>query len=55
MKDKYVKNNNFFRIIKKKVEDSIVWKKIINHIKYVGVGLRQCIRDGKKVCFWTYY
>lgn len=33
MSDKYGKNNNFFRIPKD--EDSIVWKEIINHRKYI--------------------
>ena len=38
MRDKYVKNYNFF-IIPKNVGDSNVWKEIDNHIKYVGAGL----------------
>ena len=32
MKDKYIKNNNFFRMSKKK-GDSIIWKKVINYRK----------------------
>ena len=54
MRDKYVKNNNFFRISKNE-GDSIIWKEVINHIKYIGDGLKWCIGDGRKVCFWTDY
>ena len=50
MRDKYVKENNFFSIQKK--GDSVVWKEVINHRKYIGVGLKWCIGDGRKVCFW---
>ena len=50
MRDKYIKNNNLFRI-SIKVGDSIVWKEIINHRKCIGAGLKWCIGDGKKVCF----
>ena len=32
MNDKYIKNNNFFRMSKKK-GDSIIWKKVINYRK----------------------
>ena len=32
--------------------DSIVWKEIINHRKYIEVGLKWCIGDCWKVCFW---
>ena len=52
MRDKYVKNNNFFRIPKED-GDSNMWKEIINHRKYVGAGLKWCIGDGRKVSFWT--
>ena len=54
MREKYIKNNNFFRIPKKK-GDSIVWKEVINHRKYIGAGLKWCIGDGRKVYFWTDY
>ena len=53
MRDKYVKNNNFFNI-PKKTGDSNVWKEIINHRKYVGAKLKWCIRDGRKILFWTH-
>ena len=49
-REKYIKNNNFFRIPKKK-GDSIVWREVINHRKYIGVGLKWCIGDGRKVYF----
>ena len=39
MREKYIKNNNFFRIPKKK-RDSIVWKEVDNHKKYIEVGLK---------------
>ena len=52
MRDKYIRNNNFFRITKKK-GDSIVWKEIINHKKYIGASPKWCIGDGKQVCLWT--
>ena len=52
MGDKYVKSNNLFRI-SKNVGDSIIWKEIINHRKYIGARLKWCIGDGSKVCFWT--
>ena len=32
-----------------------MWKKIINHRKYIEANLKWCIGDGRKVCFWTYY
>ena len=51
-REKYIKNNNFFRIPKKK-GDSIVWREVINHRKYIGVGLKWCIGDGRKVYFQT--
>ena len=54
MRDKYVKNNNFFRISKKE-GDFIVWKEVINHKKYIGVDLKWCVGDGRKVYFWTDY
>lgn len=38
MRDKYAKNNDFFRITKK--GDSLVWKEILNHREYFGVGLK---------------
>ena len=47
MREKYIKNNNFFRIPKKK-RDSIVWKEVVNHIKYIQVGLKWCIGDERK-------
>ena len=50
MRDKYVKNNNFFRISKKEC-DFIVWKEVINHKKYIGVDLKWCVGDGRKVSF----
>ena len=57
MKDKCIKYNYFFRISKKE-GDSIVWKEVINHRKYIRVGLKWCIGDGRKVCFqkdcWVY-
>ena len=40
MRDKYIRNNNIFFRITKKVGDSVVWKEIINHRKYIGVGLK---------------
>ena len=54
MREKYIKNNNFFRIPKKK-GDSIVWREVINHRKYIGVGLIWCIGDERKVYFWINY
>ena len=50
MRDKYVKNNDFFRISKKE-GNSTVWKKVINHKKYIGANLKWCIRYGRKVFF----
>ena len=47
MRDKYFKNDNFFRI-PKNMGDSIVWKEIINHRKLIGTSLKRCIGDGKK-------
>ena len=47
MRDKYLKNDNFFRI-PKNAGDSIVWKEIINHEKLIGTSLKLCIGDGKK-------
>ena len=47
MRDKYVKDNNFFRI-EKKNGDFIVWKEIINHRKYIGANLKWCIGDDTK-------
>ena len=52
MRDKYVKNINFFRFPKKK-RDFNVWKEIIYHGDYVEAGLKWCIGDGRKVLFWT--
>lgn len=49
MRDKYAKNNDFFRITIK--GDSLVWKEILNHREYFGVGLKWCMDDGKKVKF----
>ena len=46
MKDKYIKNN-FFRI-PKKLDGSTVWKEIINHRKYIRVGIGWYIRDVEK-------
>lgn len=43
MRDKYLKNNNFFRIKNRDV-DSIVWKEIINHRIYMRVGPKLCIK-----------
>ena len=53
MRDKYIKNNDFFRIPKKN-GDSNVWKEIIMHRKHVEADLKRCIRDGRKVCFLTH-
>ena len=53
MRDKYVKDHNFFRIAKK--GDSITWKEILNHRKCIGVGLKWCIGNTRKVHFWTNY
>ena len=53
MDDKYVRDN-FFRALKKD-GDSIMWKEIINHRKYIRASLKWCIGDGRKVCFWTDY
>ena len=39
MRDKYVKVNNFFNIPKKE-GDSVVWKEVINHRKYIGASLK---------------
>ena len=36
----------------KKKGDSFVWKEVINHRKFIGVGLKWCLRNGRKVCFW---
>ena len=49
-----LKDHNFFRITKKK--DSIVWKEILNHRKYIGALLKWCIRNGRKVWrdYWVY-
>ena len=52
MRDKYVKNNNIFKI-PKKVRDSNVWKEIINHRNYAKAGLKWYLGDGRKVSFWT--
>ena len=54
MRDNYVRDNNFFKVSKND-GDSIVWKEIINHRKYIGDHLKWCIGDGRKVCFWTGY
>ena len=43
--------NNFFNILKKE-GDSVVWKEVINHRKYIGASLKWCIGDGRKVCLW---
>ena len=38
--------------------DSILWKKVINYIKYIGFELKWCIGNEEKVCFsidfWVY-
>ena len=44
-------NTTTFLGSRKKKGDSIVWKEVINHRKYIRVGLKWCIRDGRKVCF----
>ena len=54
MQDKYVTDNNFFRI-QKKNGDLIVWKEIINHRKYIRANLKWCIGDDRNVCFWINY
>ena len=47
-RDKYIKNNNSFRNSKNE-GDFIVWKEVINHIKYIGVDLKYYIRNDRKV------
>ena len=54
MQDKYVKDNNYFRN-PKRIGDSILWKEIINHRRYIEVGLKWYIGDGRKVCFLIDY
>ena len=46
-----MKDNNFFSIPKK--GDSITWKEIIIHRNIIEAGLKWCIVDERKVCFWT--
>ena len=44
-----------FKISKNEGDSNIVWKDVINHIKYIGPSLKWCIGDGRKVCFWIDY
>ena len=44
-----------FKISKNEGDSNIVWKDVINHIKYIGPSLKWCIGDGRKICFWIDY
>ena len=39
VREKYVRNDNFFNIFKKK-KNFIVWKKVSNYRKYIKIGLK---------------
>ena len=55
-KKKILKTTIILESIKK--GDSILWKKVINYIKYIGFELKWCIGNEEKVCFsidfWVY-